>query len=259
MRFKIISAGWNCAPFIERTLDSVLGQSQGNWDIGIAVDPCDDGTVDIALAWKAAVEGLVDGRVYLQVNEQRQGAVRNQVELIEALDPDDDDVIVFLDLDGDQLAHQDVLKHLEGYYTGDTLVTYGNYRPVPDNPGCQPPKPFPPEVVRDRTYREHILRRYCCFNHLRTMKGRVFKAIPRDHFTYLTGSTAGEWYTAGTDYVFMMAALEIADGRYRCIDEVLCLYNAANPHADNIHHPQESTRCHMDILRRPPLPPLVVA
>jgi len=256
MRFKIISTGWNCAPYVLKTLESIRRQSRSNWDLAVVVDPCPDNTIEIVQGWMAEHPDL---SVTLLTPSKQQFATRNQVEAINALEPEDEDVIIFLDLDGDQFAHRDVLAHLEDdYYADDTLVTYGNYRPDPPNPLCQGPKPFPPEVVENRTYRNFILKVYCAFNHLRTMKGKVYKAIPPNHFTFHSGRSKGSWYTAGTDYVFMMAALEIADGRYKCIDEVLCVYNSGNPHADNKEHANESTRCHMDILRRPNLPPLIV-
>lgn len=257
MRFKIISTGWNCAPYVKKTLESIRRQTRDNWDLAVVVDPCPDETIEIVKEW---MEEHPELSVTLLTPKQQQFATRNQVEAINALDPEDEDVIIFLDLDGDRFAHKDVLAHLEDdYYADDTLVTYGNYRPDPPNPLCQGPKPFPDEVVRDRSYRNFILKVYCAFNHLRTMKGKVYKAIPPDHFTFNSGKSKGRWYTAGTDYVFMMAALEIADGRYKCIDEVLCVYNSGNPHADNKEHANESTRCHMDILRRPNLPPLIVS
>lgn len=260
MRFKIVSAGWQCAQYAERTLGSIAAQNQTNWDLGIVVDPCDDGTADVVEAW---VDDYMAGSsgpntITLTANTERHGAVRNQYEMIMRLRPHKEDVIVFLDLDGDQLAHPDVLAHLEQYYADGTLVTYGNYRPVPDDPGCQPPRPFPDDVVRGRRYRKYLQSVYCAFNHLRTMKGKVFDAIPLDQFMWHRGPHAGEWYPAGTDYAFMAAALEVADGRYRCVDEVLCLYNAANPQADWRRHGELSSACHQDILRRRPLPRIEV-
>lgn len=256
MRFKIISAGWQCAPYCLSTLESIAKQRQDNWDLCVVVDPSTDGTEQVVKDWVESYEG--DNEIITLFPEVQRRAVRNQVEALLALAPEDDDVVVFLDLDGDRFAHRDVLCHLEGYYQGDTLVTYGNYRPVPANKGCQPPKPYPKEVEDTGTYRKFTLTMYCCFNHLRTMKGIIANSIPMSQFRFCGGPDRGKWYTAGTDYAFMMSGLELAAGRYLCIEEVLCLYNSGNPHADHKEHGLESTRNHMDILRQRPLQPLEI-
>lgn len=256
MRFKIISAGWQCEPYCLSTLKSIANQSLDNWDLCIVVDPSTDGTEDVVREWASKQEG--DNEIILLFPEEQQRAVRNQVEALQALAPEDDDVVIFLDLDGDRFAHRHVLRSLGGYYQDGTLVTYGNYRPIPANVNCQGPKPYPDEVVEANSYRKFTLTVYCAFNHLRTMKGIVANSIPMSQFRFCHGPDRGRWYTAGTDYAFMMSGLELAGGRYKCIEEVLCLYNSGNPHADHKEHGKESTRNHMDILRQPPLKPLEI-
>jgi hypothetical protein len=86
------------------------------------------------------------------------------------------------------------------------------------------------------------------------MSGRVFNSIPKSHFRWPDGTRkAGQWYVAGTDYIFMTAGLERAGGRYKCISDVLLLYNHANPHADYLHHPADADACTQNYLRRPAL------
>lgn len=243
-RFKIVSVGWRCGPWWEQTLRSIETQTDPDWDVRVTYDGGDDAGADIA-AW--CYER--DERWHFAENAAQRFAVRNQFEAISSLDPADDDIIVFLDLDGDMFAHREVLAHLRRYYADDTLVTYGSYVPVPMVDTCTPATPFPASVVRQGSYRRHMLAHGCCFNHLRTMKGRVFKAITPDQFRWLDG----RWYEGGTDYIFMVAALELAAGRYKCIEEVLLAYNHANPYADNVTRPRQSTACVLDYLNRPPL------
>lgn len=243
-RFKIVCAGWKCAGWWKQTLASIEEQSVDNWDVWIMYDGGDDEGPEMQ-RW-CDVRG---DRWSVTLTTKQQYAVQNQVEAIVNLAPEDEDVVVFLDLDGDQLAHPDVLKHLEQYYADGTLVTYGAYRPVPFASTCSPAVPFPSEVVANNTYRKHMLTSGCCFNHLRTMKGSVVKAIPPDRFRW----PDGRWYQGGTDYIFMTAALELAGGRYKCLDEVVLLYNHANPNADNLSHPAVADACTQNTLRRPPL------
>lgn len=243
--FKIVSVGWTCADWLEQTLRSVEQQSVDNWDIWITYDPSDDDGAERIQKWCDDR----DDRWHYTINTDHRHAVRNQYESIVALEPEADDIIVWLDLDGDMLAHADVLAHLAEYYADDTLVTYGSYLPVPDMGTSPIAEPFPADIVRDRAYRHQMLTGICCFNHLRTMKGKVFKAIPFDQFHFPTG----EWYTIGTDYIFMTPALELADGRYKFIEEVLLFYNHDNPHADFRTQSIESFRCVQDCLHRPAL------
>jgi hypothetical protein len=252
MRFKIVSVGWQCADWLEQTLASVEAQSVDNWDIWITYDPSDDDGAELIEAWCSAHD---DPRWNFQLNTERRYAVRNQYDAIVALGPEDDDVVIFLDLDGDMLAHSDVLAHVAREYDDDTLVTYGSYVPVPDMGTSPIAEPFPADVVAKRAYRRQMLTGVCCFNHLRTMKGRVFNAIPSDQFQHSNGKG---WYTIGTDYIFMTPALELADGRYKCLSEVLVKYNHDNPHADFRENSVDSFDCVQDCLHRPALPRLVV-
>lgn len=253
-RFKIVSTGWQCADWIEQTLASVEAQSVDNWDIWIIYDPSDDDGAERIVQWCADR----DERWNYTINEARQMAVRNQYESVQYLNPQDDDVVIWLDLDGDMFAHRDVLKHLGEYYAEDDgpLVTYGSYKAIPD-PGTSPPAvPFPPDVVRKGAYREQMRTGICCFNHLRTMKGKIVNAIPLEQFKFASGPRAGEWYTTAGDYVFMACALELAGGRYKVIDEVLLHYNHANPLADYLTNSVASFATTGDYLVRPPLQPL---
>ena len=244
--FKIISAGWKCAQWMEQTIFSVTTQTVHDWQMQIMYDGGDNGDRTLATLTEHYPQ------INYVVNDEQRFAVRNQYEGLKALNPADDDIIVFLDLDGDQLAHASVLDNLLTAYSGDTLVTYGSYRPVPDEGTSPPAIPFPIDVVVSNSYRAYVRHEPnpCCFNHLRTMKGRVFNSIPEDQFKWDDGS----WYTIGADYVFMLPALELAGGRYKCLSETLLLYNHDNPNADWRINPDHG--CVSDLLNRYPLEPL---
>lgn len=251
--FKIVSTGWNCGPWLEQTLRSVEQQSVDNWDIWIVYDPSDDGANRIR-DWC----DQRDERWHYTINDTRQFAPRNQWEAVQRLAPEDDDIVIWLDLDGDRLAHKYVLRVLGDYYNSRAapLVTYGSYRAVPDQGTSPKAEPFPADIVANNAYRHQMLTGVCCFNHLRTMKGRVVKAIPEDQFKFAGGEQAGQWYTTAGDYVFMAAALELAGGRYTVIPDVLLLYNHDNPYADYLMNSIASFATTNDYLRRPALAPL---
>lgn len=246
--FKIISVGWNCADVFERTLRSVEEQTRDDYEICVVYDGGDGGGHQLE-QWNYGH----DDRWSFWENTEQLHAVRNQYEGIQSMAPADEDIIVFLDLDGDQLAHPGVLQRLFDYYADDTFLTYGSYRPVPDPGTCPPAIAFPADVITNNSYRQHLINGgSCCFNHLRTMKGKVFNAIPEDRFKWPNG----EWYIAGTDYLFMISGLELAGGRHKFIEETMMLYNSANPYAEHRSHSADANACINDLLNRPALQPL---
>lgn len=251
MTFKIVSVGWQCEHWILQTLQSVEEQTRDDWEIAIVYDRSPDIGDQIIEAWCRNHDSK---KWHYHFNSDQRFAVRNQYEAITSLDVEDDDIIVFLDLDGDRLAHPNVLQRLTDYYADDTLLTYGNYEPVPFASTCPPAIPFPPEVIASGDYKGYMtsLGGHCCFNHLRTMKGVVFNNIPLDRFHRNDGS----WFTSGTDYIFMVSGLELAGPRHKCIDEVLLKYNNANPFADYLVHPAETSGSINEFLLRPSLSPL---
>ena len=58
--FKIISVGWNCAPFLTQTIQSVQAQSVTDWQYAVVYDKSDDNGADILLQL-AAVEPRMRG------------------------------------------------------------------------------------------------------------------------------------------------------------------------------------------------------
>lgn len=245
MHFKIISVGWECGDAIYRTLNSIEKQVHTDWEAHIVDDASGPEQQQIIKDW---CDSHGDRWSYT-LNAENRGAVRNQYEGVRAMNPSDEDVIVFLDLDGDQLAHEFVLLRLEKFYSDDTLVTYGNYRPVPDPGGPMPVHPFPPDVVERNSYREYTQTHGTRYNHLRTTKWKVLKHIPKSYFMF----SESEWLFSPTDLVVMMGCLELAGGKYKCIGETLLLYNEQQPHPDHTRNPEENVRGSNYTFSLPPL------
>lgn len=250
MNFKIISTGWNCGDVFKQTLASIEQQTDPNWQVHIVDDGSDPKHQELLREWYDPH----DSRWGYTLNETNRGVIVSQYEGIRAMNPDDEDVIVFLDLDGDRFAHTEVLEHLDSYYNdpifGNPLMTYGSYRPVPDPGGPVPISDYPENVIKTATYRQDTLDHGVRFNHLRTMKWKVLKQIPDSYYQWPDGT----WLFCGSDYVVMMGCLEVSGGRYRRISETLMLYNAAQPSPDNVRHPNETNRCCIYALSMPPLP-----
>ena len=244
-----MSCGWNCKDFIEQTLASIEMQSADNWSVRIVYDGGDGGE-ELIRKWCDSR----DDRWQYVINKEphpHENPVTNRVDAAYVSTDDPEDVLIWLDLDGDCFTHPDVLKHLMDYYADGTLLTYGSYLPDPPDEGCSMAQPFPDEVAADNSFRSFVL--YgggASFNHLRTMKSKVAQAIPLDQFKWTDGRG---WYTAGIDYLFTIAALELIGPKYRCITETLMLYNTANPNAAWRLFASDLDDCIIDFLKKPPL------
>jgi glycosyltransferase involved in cell wall biosynthesis len=137
--YKIIVAGYNCYDMIQNCVDSIATQDYSNYDVCLVDDASTDER-QAPLVEKLATE---HGWKYLQ-REENAGALRSQHEGITLMDPQDGDVIVWVDMD-DALATSQALRTLDGYYKNDTPMTYGSYQSVPFSPGCPTPSRFPKE------------------------------------------------------------------------------------------------------------------
>jgi glycosyltransferase involved in cell wall biosynthesis len=222
-RFVVVVAAWEAAPWLEACLDSINAQTHRNFDVVVVDDMSSDQTADIAAGY------CNRERWTFWRNTEKKYALRNQVEMIQALDRGrDDDIIVFCDGD-DRLAHPEVLAHLVDYYADGTLVTYGSYRSEPHSPTCHPAQPYPPHVIANTSYR------HCgatgggiLFNHLRTFRYLPFRHLGPEDWT----GPSGDWMISTTDTALMIPVLELAGARAKFIPEVLYVYNSENPRSD---------------------------
>jgi hypothetical protein len=247
--FKIISVGGDCLPFIERTFKSIEKQTYVDYEVWVVDDAPQDRREAQYVTDFLASHDRFNG----WVTSEKRWQVRNQVEAIRAANPGPEDVLVWLDMDGDQLASEDTLEKLVSYYETGTLLTYGSYTPIPDPGTCAPTHDIPRLVIQKNSLRSWILEGHCPFNHLRTMKAKVFKQIPDAYFKW----PDGRYYEAGADYCIMTAGLELVGENFTWIKEVLCLYNHDNPRADYLSRARISTECTQHMLRhQKPLTPI---
>jgi len=238
--FVVIIPSYNNSAFCEQNLISVLTQNYGNFRI-IYIDDCSkDDTV-------AKVSYLIDhsplkDKITLVQNRINLGALKNLYTAIHSCR--DDEIVVTVDGD-DFLAHAHVLKKLNAVYADENVwMTYGNFLDYPTY--RQKPlicKPIPQNVIRAKSYRKAEW----VASHLRTFYAGLFKKISQEHFLY-----QGEFLPMGWDLAFMIPMLEMADGRFRFIDEVLYLYNRSNPINDHKKNLQLQSECAAYVRNLPP-------
>lgn len=247
-RYLIISTSRNAAPWLAGSLGSIGAQAPAagdTFDVCVIDDASDDESPDVIEAFARK-----NGWTY-RLNTERLGALRNQCEAIDMLNPAPDDVIVFVDGD-DRLAHPQVLAHLHEYYWDpEVLLTYGSYRPVPASATCPMPQPYPPDVIKRRTFRTQINRIGIPYNHLRTFRAGPFLALDRD---VRCKWPDGTWFSACPDGALMLPILESVGHRHRFIREVLYEYNSANDDSEWRVRPREIDRTYQYVASLPPVP-----
>lgn len=253
MTFKIISTGWNIDPaFIETTLNSIKAQTVTDYYVSVAYEAT--GRRDPAVQKLGDLTSLgLNGSGIIRYPENGYlYDVRNRYEATVAADIQDEDIIVTLDLDGDAFTTANVLAHLvEVYKDPNILLTYGSYRSVPFSSTCSQAEAYPDEVVANRSYRAYGLH---LFNHLRTMKGKVFNSIPVDQFHFSENhAKAGQWYTKANDLSFTFCGLERVGPRFAVLPDILMDYNSENPNSAWRIASGEIDECALDFLSRPPL------
>lgn len=199
----------------ERNLASVFSQDYTNYRV-IYIDDCsDDGTAHLVAAYVRAY-GKQD-KVRLIKNTVRKGALNNIVEAIASMP--DHAIVVMLDGD-DWLKHSGVFSKLnETYADRSVWLTYGQFELYPGGVvgKC---RPYPPHVIERNAFRSYEW----IASHLRTCRAWLFKKIRQEDFML-----RGAYFQMTWDQALMFPMLEMAGIHARCIEEVLYVYNIANP------------------------------
>lgn len=248
MKFFTISCFRDGPDLLDRCLESIAAQQ----DVDVSAVVCDDRSRDHAVTdvlhkWR---DHLPEGSV-IRRNPKHYGPLRSQVESIRSVEMAPDDVLVWVDGD-DRLNGPDALAKLARVYRNPLVdVTYGSYEPDPPSKTCPPVRPIPRDVCAGGGYRAWHARRGCWYNHLRTMRRRVFDAIPDSHFV-----RDGRWLMSCADHALFVPALELAGGRHVMLEDKLLLYTSDRDTAEWRTRAQEVRRNSQWILSLPPLAPL---
>ena len=208
MKFLIYSSGYNCQNYVVKHMLSIYNQRVTTpkiWEY-VMVDDCStDNTYSL-------IKNL---RTYdtLIRSDYKRGWACNAVEYLK---PDDEDIVVIVDMD-DQLASGSVIKYLKRIYkTTGCWMTYGSF--IWESSGVVEGKAYP-EGVDYRSFEWRAV-------HLQTFKGFLWNNINKDDFKLADGS----WATSAYDRALMLPILEMTPyDKQRFIPSVLYIYNNLNP------------------------------
>lgn len=217
-KFYVVIPSYNNSQWYKKNLDSVLAQDYVDFHI-VYVDDCSpDGTG--ALVQTYIDENSIADKITLIQNKVRKGALANLYIAIH----DIPDTAVVVTLDGDDwFFHEQVLSRLAQEYANDQVwLTYGQYTHPWGGKGCSAPISL--DVIKNNSYRQGPL----VASHLRTFYAWLFKQIKIEDLLH-----QGKFYPMTWDWAIMFPMLELSNGRFSFIPDILYLYNTDNPINDS--------------------------
>jgi glycosyltransferase involved in cell wall biosynthesis len=219
-KIAVVIPSYNNCQWYKQNLCSLCGQDYDNFRV-IYIDDCSSDKTG-ELVKKFIADNNLGNQIQLIRNPVRVGAMQNLYNAVHLCD--DNEIVIVLDGD-DWLAHNEVLRKINTAYSDPNCwMTYGQYVSWPDNaPGYS--KQIPYYIIETNNFREYEW----CSSHLRSFYAWLFKMIKKEDLI----SPCGAFYPMAWDQAMMFPMLEMSGHRAKFIDEVLYIYNAANPINDS--------------------------
>lgn len=242
VNFKIVIPAYNSIKWIEKCLDSIKAQTYKNYNVCVVDDLSTDGQRDV-------VADYCKKNNWISVlNNERMFTLFNIQLGIESHKCNDDDVIVMVDGD-DWLYDDTVLEKVNKAYDKDIYLTYGQYIGTSGNDSkyfC-----FRPDqtIIDKKLYRKVPW----LFTHLKTFKYKLFKCIRKQHFI----DRDGKYFKTTSDLAIMFPMVEMCGNKFKCLNDILYVYNEDNPISD--FRSQKAEQARVDgVIRRFPVYPTIV-
>lgn len=241
VHFKVVIPAFNSLEWLKVTLESVRKQSYKDFSVCVIDDAStQEGQKEFILSY------CKENKWECILRESNQGGMKNIIDAIQLLKPQDDDVIVTIDGD-DWLYHDHVFELLaEKFKNKDLLVTFGQYIEYPRwfLGSCAA---IPCETLQKGNYRDiHFI-----FSHLRTYRYKIWKLIEdRD-----LRDEQGRYFKTAQDRAIMYPIIEMCGGEgCQFIQDILYVYNNDNPINDAKVHRKNQLEMAAYIKQKPPYP-----
>ena len=224
--FAIIVASYNNEPYVEWNLESLLNQNydESKFHIYYMNDMSTDKTLqkakDIIHRYDAHhLVTFIDNKI-------KRYQLGNYYYCIHNLIKDENTVVLTVDGD-DALAHSNVLSYLDTIYSKlspKIYLTYGQFiqKNSKKTGFCQ-------AVSRKDSYLHKFRKIEDAPSHLRTFYAWLFKKIRKDDLLY-----ENNFPIVSGDLAMMLPMIEMANGHFQFISEILYIYNDCNPISDHV-------------------------
>jgi len=241
--FRVVTVGGPCGGYVDRCLDSILGQTDTGWTAGVVLDDFDE-------APRKALGRASDKVVVEAPPGSRRGALANIKRSIELQRPEPDDVLVTVDGD-DWLYGPEVLSKVREAYVSQPslLLTYGSWVGYPDPHCVNNSAPYQSWEFQEGRLRRGPWRG----THLRTFKYGLWRLVQDAD---LKGRD-GQYYDCAWDVAMMFPMLEMAGhARTRWMKDPLYVYNRETPHNDEKLRSARQTAFYHEIRSKPSYQPI---
>lgn len=238
--FVILIPSYNNEAYCVENIRSALNQNYQNYRIIFINDCSTDKTLELV-----EKETSSFSKILIINNKERRLALANIYDAIH-YNIQDNEIVVTLDGD-DQLAHSNVLTHLNNIYSKDDIwLTYGQYQ---EQRSCREgfAALFPEEFIQSNSFRKYP----ALPTHLRTFYAWLFKRIDLNDL-----QSDGEFYTMSWDSAAMFPMIEMARDHFVFIPEILYLYNDSNPLSDHRIDQELQFAINQEIRNKPVYKPL---
>ena len=215
-KFQIIVPFYNVEKWITNCIKSIQGQEYKNYSVTLINDCSTDNTIEV-------VNKLIKNNDKFKLIHTREngGALNSTFTGILTADPEDED---------DWFAQKKSLDIVnEAYSENNCLITYGSYVTYPDKDRGKFSRQIPKWVIEKKLFRKNPW----MSSHLRTFKYKLWKAIKKSDVI----NKEGKIYSMAGDLPVIFPMLEMAEERSYFIDDIVHVYNRANPlNEDKVNH-----------------------
>ena len=225
--FKIVIPVYNAEKWISLCLRSVKAQTYRNYECLVVDDFSTDLTREIIK------REIGDSYQIRLVEPEERGYPLGSLNLaIESAKMEDEDVIAVLDGD-DWFARKESLEILaKTYEETNCSLTYGSYVEYPSKVRGKFAKKVPQFVIESKAFRQSEW----MTSHMRTFKYKLWKNIKKEDLC----DEDGKYYKRAGDLAAMYPMLEMAGQKIEYVEEVVYVYNRANPlNEDKVDHSEQ--------------------
>jgi FkbM family methyltransferase len=220
----VISPVRNASAYVSNCILSVAQQDYENYKHIIIDDVSDD---DTGLKINETIDLLSNNRRQkIQVIRQveRKYAIQNQIEVLNQI-KNPHAIVILLDGDDWLINNNTIFNYYNDLYHDDYEFTYGSMWSLADNIPLIA-QPYPNEVKKSKSYRDHKFNWGIPYTHLRT-----FKAIHGQNLNVKNYKDQnGNWMKAGADNPMFYEIISRVDpDKIYCNPEIVCNYNDLNP------------------------------
>lgn len=228
-KLQIVVTFYNPKPeYLMECLKSIENQTYKYYNLCIIDDKSNDEFVN---DYKEIMDVYCEKNGWKKfISKQNKGPLVSRDLCINALYPNDDDIIVLIDGD-DELYSDNVFEIINENYQDETLITFGNYinrigKEIIDIPkyNCLKKKKRFNRIRKTNKFRKNWI-----FSHLKTFKHKLYKKINDKDLR----DSNNNYYKSATDLAVMYPMLEMSGGKFKCINDVLYIYNKSHPESNH--------------------------